>query len=168
MNFISSPIHFTTSERSVGIARDIEERITMMDNLVELIAFTPRGSFNADPDFGMEFWNQEYSNVNDEQFNNNNTGRDEYHPESLKERCEMCIAESLMAYAPESLQVRDIKVLMNLQDTGANHHGSHKVYSHHEVVLFISAKLDDGLGTTCDYSRELSFMVEPTMRSRKI
>lgn len=164
MSFISSPIQFKTSDHGVGISRNIEDRTTMMDNLVELIAFTQRGSFNADPDFGLEFWNQEYSNVNDEQFNNNNTGKDEYHTQSTKERCEASIRESLMAYAPESLKIREINVMMNLKDNNTSHHGRHQVYSHHEVVIFVSAKLDDGLGTTYDYSREVSFMVEPTAR----
>ncbi len=168
MDYISSPLHFITTSHGVSIARDIKDRIAMMDNLVELAAFTARGRFNADPDFGLEFWNQEYSNVSDEQFNNNNTGKDEYHPESTKERCEASIAESLMAYAPESLKVRGINVLMNLKDNDTSQQIQHKKYSHHEVVIFVSAQLDDGLGTTFDYSREVSFMVEPTARKRRI
>ena len=166
MRYINSPLTFRRTEHGVAIERNIDERITMMDNLVELIAFTSRGSFNADPDFGLEYWNHEYSNVSDTQFNNNNSGRDEFYKESTKERCEASIAESLIAYAPKKLKVRDIKVTMNLKDDILENNRN-KVQSHHEVVIFVTAKLDDGMGTTCDYNREVSFMVEPTTRKSK-
>lgn len=168
MKFVSSPLHFQTSGHSVTISRDIKYRIAMMDNLVELVAFTPRGSFNADPDFGLEFWNHEYSNVKEDQFNNKDTGKDKFHKKSTKERCEASFAESIITYAPESLKVKDIHVEMNLKDTDTTHHGHHRVYSHHEVEIIVSAQFDNGLGTTFDYNRKVSFMVEPTARKRRI
>ena len=61
MSFISTPLVFRHSGAS--ILRDINDRITMLDNLVELVVFTPRGSFTADPDFGFEYWNHEYSRM---------------------------------------------------------------------------------------------------------
>ena len=60
MEYISTPLSISDDGQLV---RDVNERITMLDNLVELIVFTPRGSFEADPDFGFEYWNHEYSNV---------------------------------------------------------------------------------------------------------
>ena len=68
MSFISTPLIFNNSGAS--ILRDINDHITMLDNLVELVVFTPRGSFAADPDFGFEYWNHEYSNVHYREFNN--------------------------------------------------------------------------------------------------
>lgn len=83
MKFISTPLAFVRGEKSVTIARDIDERISQLDKLVELIVFTPRGRFMADPDFGFEYWNHEYSNVSEVQFNSNNAGKD-----NMKTRCE--------------------------------------------------------------------------------
>ena len=54
MSFISTPV--TYIEPSLRLVRNIEDHITKLDNLVELIVFTPRGSFAADPDFGFEYW----------------------------------------------------------------------------------------------------------------
>lgn len=167
MDYISTPLSFHRSGSCVSIERSINERIAMMDNLVELIVFTPRGNFNADPDFGLEYWNHEYANMSDTQFNNN-IGRDDYSKLSIKEQCEANIAESIKAYAPDKLKIRDIYVSMNMKDNESNLYRRKSSYSHHEVVIFISAKLDDGMGTTCDYAREVSFMVEPTVKKISI
>ena len=51
MRFVSTPIQFVDS--GTKLTRDIENRMQMLDNLVELIVFTPRGDFEADPDFGL-------------------------------------------------------------------------------------------------------------------
>lgn len=67
MRFVSTPLQFVDS--GTKIVRDIEDRILMLDNLVELIVFTPRGDFEADPDFGFEYWNHEFSNVHYREFN---------------------------------------------------------------------------------------------------
>lgn len=158
MNYISAPVTLVGSEKGVSILRDIDEQRVMLDNLVELAVFTPKGSFNADPDFGLEYWNEEYANVNDSQFNNN-AQRDEYTLLSTKERCEAGIAQNIIDYAPEQLKIRDVFVNMSMSDDDDVRNSS----SRHKVVIFVSAKLDDGLGTTSDYVREVSFMVEPTV-----
>lgn len=134
-----------------------------MDNLVELVIFTPVGSFKADPDFGLEYWNYEYVNISDAQFNTG-TDRVDYCMASMKELCEASIAESIKTYAPEKLKVAEIKVTMNLRDDDSAKQGSCKVYSHHTVAIYITAKLDNGMGTYFQYSREVSFMVEPTAK----
>lgn len=158
MNYISAPVALVGSEEGVSILRDIDEQRAMLDNLVELAVFTPKGSFNADPDFGLEYWNEEYANVNDSQFNNN-AQRDEYTLLSTKERCEAGIAQNIIDYAPEQLKIRDVFVNMSMSDDDDVLNSP----SRHKVVIFVSAKLDDGLGTTTDYVREVSFMVEPTV-----
>lgn len=53
MRFVSTPIQFIDS--GTKLLRNIEDRIQMLDNLVELIVFTPRGDFEADLDFGFEY-----------------------------------------------------------------------------------------------------------------
>ena len=162
MNYISTPVTMVGTDEGVTILRDIDEQRTMMDNLVELAVFTPKGSFNADPDFGLEYWNEEYISVSDSQFNNN-AQRDEYTMLSTKEQCEAGIAQNIIDYAPEQLKVRDVCVNMSMNDDDDVRNS----YSRHKVVIFVSAKLDDGLGTTSDYVREVSFMVEPTVIKRR-
>lgn len=162
MNYISAPMTLVDSDEGVAIMRNIDEQRTMMDNLVELAVFTPKGSFNADPDFGLEYWNEEYANVNDSQFNNN-AQRDEYTLLSTKEKCEAGIAQNIIDYAPDLLKVRDVCVNMSMCDDDDVRNS----YSRHKMVVFVTAKLDDGLGTTSDYMREVSFMVEPTVIKRR-
>ena len=50
---------------------DIEQCI---GSILELIVFTPKGSFSADPEFGFEYWNHEFSNINVREFNNSYMG----------------------------------------------------------------------------------------------
>ena len=52
MGYIKVPISYTKNNSS-EINREIEDRTAIIDNLIELIVFTPRGSFPADPDFGF-------------------------------------------------------------------------------------------------------------------
>ena len=99
MKYISNPLAFQKSGHNILLERGIEGKTAMLDNLIELIVFTPRGSFNADPDFGLEYWDFEYSNINDTQFNNNSIGFDEFYNESIKRKCEESIRKSLQAYS---------------------------------------------------------------------
>ena len=55
MKFIKTPL--TYENGSAVIARSLDERIAMIDNFIELIVFSPKGSFIADDDFGFEYWN---------------------------------------------------------------------------------------------------------------
>lgn len=167
MRFVSVPLSMMTneSESSVLLVRDIEERITMLDNLVELIVFTPRGSFNADPDFGFEYWDHEYSNVNDTQFNNNNTGRDNMSNESTKMKCQESIRQSLNTYAPD---LKNVEVSMNLSAADSDKQGRKKVLSRHMVAIVVRGDLEDGLGTVLDYNKEVTFFIEPTAKRIKI
>lgn len=86
MEYISTPLSISDDGQLV---RDVNERITMLDNLVELIVFTPRGSFEADPDFGFEYWNHEYSNVHYREFNNSQMGKASFglHNDVTRKEC---------------------------------------------------------------------------------
>ena len=159
MNYISSPLTFHRSDSAVTIVRDIEERITQLDNLIELIVFTPRGSFVADPDFGFEYWGHEYSNVSDTQFNSNNTGQDEFNRESTKMMCEDSVRRSIMAYASDLTQV---VVTMNLDGANIDMQGSKKVPSRHVVFVSVDGSLENGLGTRIQYHKDVTFFAEPT------
>lgn len=160
MEYISTPISFVERDNhQIEIIRDIEERITMLDNLIELIVFTPRGTFSADPDFGFEYWDYEYSNVNITQFNNNNTGR-ENHQEATKVKCQDSIRQSLKDYAPD-LQIEDISMVLNAAETDKQ--GRKKVLSRHQIVIVIKGKINGSI-TTLDYTKTISFFVEPTAK----
>ncbi len=167
--YISEPVNFHRDETNTNftIERNIAEQDAMLKNLLELIVFTPIGSFSADPDFGLEYWNQEYVNINESQFNNN-YGRDEdYCRLSTKDRCEKSIAENIIEYAPENLKMRNVQVVVSLKDINGSERSHRKVYSHHEIVVFVSADIDDGMGTTRPFEHKVSFMVEPTVKKTK-
>ena len=164
MGYIGTPVTFLATDTSVRIARDLEERISMLDRLVELIVYTPRGSFSADPDFGFEYWNHEFSNVNDALFNNNSTGKDEYNKEGAKARCQESVRQSLMSYAPD---LKDVEVSMVLDAPDTDSRGRQKVFSRHIVTVEVTGKLDNGLGTYVDYYRPVEFFMEPTSKRRQ-
>ena len=41
---------------------------------------------------------------------------------------------------------------------------SHKLLSKYEVTIGISGMLDDGLGTLVPYRKDVSFLMEPTVK----
>lgn len=167
MNFISTPITFTNSESGISIVRDIKERITMLDNLVELIVFTPRGSFDGDPDFGFEYWNHEYSNVHYREFNNEQTGLsyNGLFNEITKKECQDSIRQSLSTYAP---QLKQVFVSMDLNSAEAEKQQKRKVPSKYLVKITIEGIIEDGLGTTCKYEKNVKFLIEPTAKKYRI
>ena len=167
MKFASTPIHFRSEESGISIVRDIEERISMLDNLVELIVFTPRGSFIGDPDFGFEYWNHEYSNVHYREFNNEQTGLSSngLYNEITKKECQESIRQSLSTYAP---QLKQVFVSMELNSAEAEKQRKKKVPSKYVVTIMVEGVIDDGLGTTCKYEKNVMFLIEPTAKKYRI
>ena len=148
------------SDDRLIIDRPLEKQATMLDNLVELIVYTRRGAFDADPDFGFEYWNHEYANVDDTAFNNNNTGREEPGSEGAKMRCEDSIRQSLASYAP---WLKNVVVNMSLSSGDRLSKGERKVYSRHTVHVIVAGLLDDGIGTQ-PYRKDIEFLMEPAAR----
>lgn len=167
MTFASTPISFHCAESGVSIVRNIEEQITMLDNLVELIVFTPKGSFNGDPDFGFEYWNHEYSNVHYREFNNEQTGFSSggLFNEVTKKECQESIRQSLATYAP---QLKQVFVSMELNSAEAEKQWKKKVPSKYLVTIHVTGNIDDGLGTTCKYEKNVKFLMEPTAKKYRI
>lgn len=161
MNYISSPLTFKEQDSKVSIIRDIDDRIKMLDNLVELVVFTPRGTFNADSDFGFEYWDYEYSNVNVMQFNNNSTGIDKFNKESTKMRCQESVRRSLETYAPE---LKNVEVSMNLEPAEANMQKRRKVPSRHMVIVEVKGTITDGLETDIKFQKTVIFLIEPSAK----
>lgn len=167
MKFASTPISFSSDESSISIIRDIDEHISMLDNLVELIVFTPKGSFVGDPDFGFEYWNHEYSNVHYREFNNEQTGMLSagLYNEITKKECQDSIRQSLSTYAP---QLKQVIVSMELNSTEVANQRKKKVPSKYIVTIKVDGIIEDGLGTTCKYEKDVMFLMEPTAKKYRI
>ena len=162
MNFISTPLAFKNkSESRVELERDLDNRIKMLDNLIELIAFTPRGSFDADPDFGNEFWNHEYSNIHYLEFNNDHSGSANCYNDVTKKECQDSIRHSLLTYYPE---LKNVNISIDLQSASSSLQGRRKVLSKYSVKITIEGVVNDGLGTSRDYRKDVVFLVEPTAK----
>lgn len=148
INFSSLPI----LEQESG---DIEKSI---DCILDLIVFTPKGSFIADPDFGFEYWNHEFSNINVREFNNNYLGmvsNVKTLNEISRKQCENSLRESIICYEPR-LHQPDVKVELNI-----NKKSRKSMPSKYEMRILITGFLDDGLGIMRPYEKRISFMVEP-------
>lgn len=161
MSFISTPLVF--QQNGASILRDIDDHIRMLDNLVELIVFTPRGSFAADPDFGFEYWNHEYSNVHYREFNNSQLGKltKGLQNEVTKKECEDSILNSLATYEP---MLKNVTVSIVLDTAENKQIRRKKTASKYEVNVVVEGQLDDGLGTLQPYRKSVVFLVEPTVK----
>lgn len=165
MAFIKTPL--TYLDNTGIIVRSLEERIAMIDNFIELIVFSPKGSFIADDDFGFEYWNHEYSNVHFRSFNHGQNGTYSnglYNEVTLKE-CKESIEKSLSIYEP---QLKQVNVSIELGSIKTGNESNHKLLSKYEVTIIITGVLDDGLGTIAPYKKEISFLMEPTVKRIKI
>jgi len=161
MSFISTPLVF--QQEGASILRDIDDHIRMLDNLVELVVFTPRGSFAADPDFGFEYWNHEYSNVHYREFNNSQMGKlmKGLQNEVTKKECEDSIRNSLATYEP---MLKNVSVSIMLDSAENKQVRRKKAASKYEVSVVVEGQLDDGLGTRQPYSKSVVFLIEPTVK----
>ena len=161
--FISTPLAFLKSDEdhTLRVVRDMDDRIKMLDNLVELIVFTPRGSFAADPDFGFEYWNHEYSNIHYLDFNNDNNCTTSSYNEVTKKICQDSVRHSLNAYCP---QLKNVNVLIDMAAADSEKQSRRKVRSKYSVKVTVQGIISDGLGTSREYSKDVVFLVEPTAK----
>lgn len=165
MAFIKTPL--SVEDKGYLLERDVKDRVAMIDNLIELIVFTPRGSFSADPDFGFEYWNHEYSSINHRTFNNGQDGKsgNVVYNEITRMECQDSIRKSLETY--ES-QLKQVEVSIELLSLGADLQQQKKTSSKYEVVVKVSGLLNDGLGIFTPYNKEIKFMMEPIAKRIKI
>ena len=167
MKYIRTPLSFQVSGPRIDMVRNIEEKITRLDNLVELIVFTPRGNFSADPDFGFEFWNHEFSNIRQREFNNDHTGlsSEMIVNEVTKKECEDSVRNSLATYEP---MLKQVLVRMELNIVEPEKQIQKKVWNQFIVKVYVDGSIEDGLGTTTRYEKVVSFLMEPTVKKNKI
>lgn len=163
-NYIGTPITYSESESSLEPRRVIDSEISMLDNLIELIVFTPRGSFLADPEFGFEYWNHEFKNIQYRTFNSGQGGiaaKGNYQ-EITKIECQDSIRSSLLTYAP---QLKKVNVSLELNAATPEGQRRRKVPSKHRVAILIEGDIDNGIGTS-HYKKEVTFLIEPTVKRR--
>ena len=135
----------------------------MLDNLVELIVFTPRGDFEADPDFGFEYWNHEFSNVHYREFNASQGTKKSgsLYNEITKKECEDSIKQSLAAYEP---MLKNVGVSIELDAASQKQRRRRRVASKYVVNVIVEGGIDDGLGVLRPYRKVVVFLVEPTVK----
>lgn len=161
MNYIQSPISYLPD--STIIRRTTGDQIAKIDNLIELIVFTPRGSFPGDPDFGFEYWNNEYTNVNFRDFNNGQNGAfvNGIYSEITRKKCQDSIKKSLETYMTDD-KLNQIDVSIELQTIDSEQRK--KVASKFKVVVKVTGMLYAGPETYAPYKKEISFLMEPTVK----
>jgi hypothetical protein len=160
-SFLKSPLRIRKQEGGHQLARPLDSEVARLDNLIELVVFTRRGSFTADPDFGFEYWNHEFSNVHVREFNN---GQEGGAMEASKKLCEDSIRDSLAAYEPS---FRQVDVVMELTAVSSKDQSRKKSLSKYEVRVRVDGLLGDGLGTARMYSKTVRFLMEPTAQIMK-
>lgn len=167
MNHINTPLAFLqNSESSVILSRGIKDTLAMINNLVELIIFTPKGSFLADPDFGFEYWNHEYANINYKNFNNGQSvsSPNNPHREITKLECQDSIRNSLASYVP---QLKNVIVSMEINATPESNLEDETMKSKHTARVVVEGSVEKELGTTIPYQKEVVFFTEPTLKKRR-
>lgn len=166
MDYLSTPLAYRDSGSSLTVNRYPKNIKAVIDDLVDLIIFTPKGSFPADPDFGFEYWNHEYSNINYKNFNNGQaiTATDGSRHEITKAECQDSIRNSLSVYAP---QLTNININMELSSTYEECYGKDDIKSKHTARIVIEGDIENELGTTIKYKREVVFYTEPTLKKRR-
>lgn len=164
MGYIKVPFSYSKGNRTI-LTREIEDRISMIDNFIELIVFTPRGSFPADLGFGFEYWNHEYSMVSLRDFNNGQGGAlvNGLYNEITRKECQDSIKRSLEAY---DVPLKQIDVSIELHSIEGEQRK--KLASKFQVLIIVRGMLDQGLGTFSPYCKEISFLMEPTVKHYKI
>jgi len=157
-SYIETPLLIHSLFGLRRLDRPLDGDVARLDNLIELVVFTPRGSFTADPDFGFEYWNHEYANVHLREFNN---GQTSLSTDVTRQACEESIRTSLATYEPS---LKQVEVSMELSVLSRREQSHRRTQSKYEVMVHVTGLLDGGLGTTQRYSKTVRFLMEPTVK----
>lgn len=161
MSYIGVPLAYEP-EDSTLLDRSLETRVEMLDSFIEMLVFTPRGSFAADPEFGFEYWDHEYANVVLRDFNNgqstltsSNIGSD-----VTRLECQQSIKDGLAMYEPGLKQV-EVAIELNASDEKVLRR---RMLSKYRVDIIITGRLEGEMGNLYPYRKTVSFLVEPTAK----
>lgn len=149
-----------------ALEKESGELENCINRILDLIVFTPKGTFSADPEFGFEYWNHEFSNINVREFNNSYMGMvaDTQSLNDVSRRqCELSLKESIMAYEPRLINP-EVKIELEINDKIRKK----KSQSKYEMKILIIGSIDDGLGIVRLFEKRVSFMVEPTAKKISI
>ena len=163
--YISLPLSIDISD-SPMLERESGELENCINSILDLIVFTPKGTFSADPEFGFEYWNHEFSNINVREFNNSYMGLmadTQALNDVSKKQCELSLKESIIAYEPRLINP-EVKIELEVN----NKIRKRKSQSKYEMRITINGSIDDGLGIVRPYEKRISFMVEPTAKKISI
>ena len=158
-SYLKTPLLIMSNDGVRILNRPLQDEVPKLDNLVELVVFTPRGSFVADPDFGFEYWNHEYTNVYLRDFSN---GQKTIATEVTRKVCEDSIRKSIASYVPT---LKHVDVEMQLLELSNSKQSKRKTSSKYEVIVEVKGELDNGLGTMRPYSKTIRFLMEPTAKT---
>ncbi len=161
ITYTSIPLSINVPD-SHSLEKENGELENCISSILDLIVFTPKGTFIADPEFGFEYWNHEFSNINVREFNNSYMGlmADTQSLNDVSRRqCELSLKESIIAYEPRLINP-DVKIELEINDKIRKK----KSQSKYEMRIMINGSIDDGLGIVRPFEKRISFMVEPTAK----
>ena len=161
MNYISTPLSYDDNS-GLKLKRTLASETAQLDSLIELIVFTPRGSFLADPEFGFEYWNYEFANIQYRPFNSGQIGvsSGKAYQEITKIECQESIRQSLLTYAP---QLKNVNIFIELNAALNEKQRKKKVQSKHVVNIVVEGNIENGIATN-HYKKEIVFLMEPTAK----
>ena len=148
---------------SPSLEKESGELESCINSILDLIVFTPKGTFCADPELGFEYWNHEFSNINVREFNNSYIGMVESVQtlnDVSRKQCEISLKDSIIAYEPRLINP-EVKIELEINDKI----GKRKSQSKYEMKIMISGSIDDGLGILKPFEKRISFMIEPTVKN---
>lgn len=148
------------------LERESGELENCINSILDLIIFTPKGTFSADPEFGFEYWNHEFSNINVREFNYSYMGMvadAQLLNDVSRKQCELSLKESIIAYEPRLINP-EVKIELEINDKIRKR----KSQSKYEMRIMINGSIDDGLGLVKPFEKRVSFMVEPTAKNISI
>lgn len=164
-SFTAIPLSINLSH-SPQLESEIGDLDSCINNILDLIVFTPKGTFAADPEFGFEYWNHEFSNINVREFNNSYIGMasdSQLLNDVSRRQCEQSLKESIIAYEPR-LMNPEVKIELDINNIVRKR----KSQSKYEMRILISGSIDDGFGIARPFEKRISFMVEPTAKKISI
>lgn len=159
------PLSISMSD-SPTLEKENVELENCIDGILDLIVFTPKGSFSADPEFGFEYWNHEFSNINVREFNNSYMGMmadTQSLNDVTRKQCELSLKMSIIDYEPRLINP-DVKIELEINDKVSKRIAQSK----YEMRIIINGSIDDGLGILRPFEKRISFMVEPTAKKISI
>ena len=148
---------------SPSLEKESGELESCINSILDLIVFTPKGTFCADPEFGFEYWNHEFSNINVREFNNSYIGMVESVQtlnDVSRKQCEISLKDSIIAYEPRLINP-EVKIELEINDKIRKR----KSQSKYEMKIMLSGSIDDGLGILKPFEKRISFMIEPTVKN---